>query len=397
MTGETAVETPVVDNKIEDSVKTDKEIIAEEEKVDEPEKEVEAEKKDEEKKEEPKKVEKIEPKKPTVHTKVWEENKVYLYQSSRTPQIPSISPQELKLESWLKLHGISYENVDHKAKLTSKRGTLPFIELNGEEVTDAATFQTLSEKFGKDMSAHLTQEQKNVEHAMIKMVENHLFWAIMQWRTSIADNTLKAYNIHLPTFLASKAPLGLLNLHFKFNICKKVRKQVKSQGFQDIEQLGKNDLDVLSAMLGENEFLFGDEPAILDLVVYSHLAQLVMVMEEYPCPLRDFLKESCKNLVGLVNRMKDRCWGDHWELATGEKIEQNPHIPKPEPVVEEKEEKKEEDKDEVEEKVTEDKPEKVTEEDATKKEEAGEKKDEEKKESSENKDDDKKESSEKKD
>merc|ERR1719508_597921 len=117
-----------------------------------------------------KRLKKIEPKKPTVHTKVWEENKVYLYQSSRTPQIPSISPQELKLESWLKLHGISYENVDHKAKLTSKRGTLPFIELNGEEVTDAATFQTLSEKFGKDMSAHLTQEQKNVEHAMIKMV-----------------------------------------------------------------------------------------------------------------------------------------------------------------------------------------------------------------------------------
>merc|ERR1712096_530312 len=371
MTGKTAVETPVVDNKIEDPVKSDKEIIAEEEKVDEPEKEVEAEKKD-------------------------EENKVYLYQSSRTPQIPSISPQELKLESWLKLHGISYENVDHKAKLTSKRGTLPFIELNGEEVTDAATFQTLTEKFGKDMSSHLTQEQKNVEHAMIKMVENHLFWAIMQWRTSIADNTLKAYNIHLPTFLASKAPLGLLNLHFKFNICKKVRKQVKSQGFQDIEQLGKNDLDVLSAMLGENEFLFGAEPAILDLVVYSHLAQLVMVVEEYPCPLRDFLKESCKNLVRLVNRMKDRCWGDHWELATREKIEHNPHIPKPEPVVEEKEEKKEEDKDEVkEEKVTEDKPEKVTEENpenvqeddaATREEEAGEKKDEEEKESSEKKD-----------
>jgi len=387
MTGKTAVETPVVDNKIEDPVKSDKEIIAEEEKVDEPEKEVEAEKKDEEK-EEPQKAEKIEPKKPTVHTKVWEENKVYLYQSSRTPQIPSISPLELKLESWLKLHGISYENVDHKAKLTSKRGTLPFIELNGEEVTDVATFQTLTEKFGKDMSSHLTQEQKNVEHAMIKMVENHLFWAIMQWRTSIADNTLKAYNIHLPTFLASKAPLALLNLYFKFNICKKVRKQVISQGFQNIEQLGKNDLDVLSAMLGDNEFLFGAEPAILDLVVYSHLAQLVMVVEEYPCPLRDFLKESCKNLVRLVNRMKDMCWGDHWELATGEKIEHNPHISKPEPVVEEKEEKKEEDKDEVkEEKVTEDKPEKVTEENPENvQEDDAAKKDEEKKESSEKKD-----------
>merc|ERR1712129_543910 len=210
MVGETAVETPVVDNKIDDTVKTDKEIIAEEEKT-----------------EEPKKAE-VKPKKPTLHTKVWEEDKVYLYQSPRTPQIPSISPQELRLESWLKLQGITYENVDHKAKLSSKNGTLPFIEFNGVEVADAALIQTLADKFEKDMSAHLNKEQKIAEHAMIKMVENHLYWAIMHWRTSNVDNTIKAYKIHLPTFLGSKVPLGLLNLHFKFNVVKKIQKKVKS-------------------------------------------------------------------------------------------------------------------------------------------------------------------------
>eukprot|EP00092_Neocalanus_flemingeri_P013366 GFUD01014410.1.p1 GENE.GFUD01014410.1~~GFUD01014410.1.p1 ORF type:complete len:382 (+),score=152.38 GFUD01014410.1:163-1308(+) len=379
MVGETAVETPVVDTKIDEPVKTDKEIIADEENVVQPENdEVESEKKDEEKTEETKKV--LAPKKPTIHTKVWEEDKVYLYQSSRTPQIPSISPQELKLESWLKLHGIPYENVDHKAKLSSKKGSLPFIELNGEEVTDTATLHTLADKFGKDMSAHLSQEQKNVEHAMMKMVEYHIYWAIMHWRTSHVDNTLKAYKIHLPTFLGSKAPMGLLNLHFKFNICKKVKKQLKSQGLDNIEQLGKNDLEVLSAMLGEKEFMFGDQPAMLDLVVYSHLAQLIMVEAEHTCPLRDFLQESCKNLVELVNKMKDRCWADHWELATGEKMEHNPHIPKPEPVVEDKEENKEEVKEgEKDEKVEEKEPESAKEENVAEvKEESSEKKDAEK-------------------
>jgi hypothetical protein len=170
----------------------------------------------------------VKPKKPTLHTKVWEEDKVYLYQSPRTPQIPSISPQELKLESLLKLHGIQYENVDHKAKLSSKNGTLPFIELNGEEVADAAIIQTLATKFDKEVSSHLNQEQKNVEHVMIKMVENHLYWTIMHWRTSSVDNTV--YKIHLPTFLGSKVPLGLLNLHFKFNIQKKIQKKVKTPG-----------------------------------------------------------------------------------------------------------------------------------------------------------------------
>merc|ERR1712228_1113894 len=85
---------------------------------------------------------------------------------------------------------------------------------------------------------------------------------------------------------------------------------------------------------------------MLDLVVYSHVAQLVMVDKEYPCPLRDYIESDCKNLVGLVNRMKDRCWGDHWNLATGEEMDLNPHIPKPEPPPEpeKEEEKKEEEK-----------------------------------------------------
>ncbi len=28
--------------------------------------------------------------------------------------------------------------------------------------------------------------------------------------------------------------------------------------------------------------------------------------KEHPCPLRDYMEAECKNLVGLVNRMKDR-------------------------------------------------------------------------------------------
>jgi len=357
MGGETEVETPVpVDNKVEDTVKTDKEIIAEEEKADKPEKETEeTESKEEEKKDEPKKAAPAKPKKPILHTKVWEEDKVYLYQSPRTPQIPSISAQELKLESWLKLQGISYENIDHKSKLTSKTGTLPFIEFNGKEISDMDAIKTLADKFGKDMSGHLDQEQRNVEHAMIKMVENHLYWAIMNWRTSNVDNTIKAYKVHLPTFYGSKIPIGILNMHFKFNVCRKTQKKLKSQGMTNIEEKSKNDLNVLSNMLAEKEFMFGDAPSMLDMVVYSHLAQLVMIDAEYLCPLRDFVQEECKNLVDLVNRMKEKCWGDHWELAIGDKLELNPHIPKPEPEVEgkkEEEEVKDEEKESKEENTT---------------------------------------------
>merc|ERR1712176_310223 len=122
---------------------------------------------------------------------------------------------------------------------------------------------------------------------------------------------------------------------------------------EEIENFGKKDLLTLSEMLGEKEFFLGSEPAMLDLVVFSQVGQLVMVDPEHACPLRDYIESDCKNLVGLVNRMKDRCWGDHWDLATGEEMDLNPHIPKPEPPAPEpvKEEVKEaEKKEEAEEK-----------------------------------------------
>merc|ERR1719436_266024 len=119
---------------------------------------------------------------------------------------------------------------------------------------------------------------------------------------------------------------------------------------------------------------------MLDLVVYSHVAQLVMVDKQYPCPLRDYIESDCKNLVGLVNRMKDRCWGDHWDLATGEEMDLNPHIPKPEPAPEPvKEEKKEEAEEKKEEEATTEKEEtKVEEKEKAEEKEADEKKEEEK-------------------
>jgi len=357
MAGETAVETPQENTTttVDEPVKSDKEVIVEEEKAAEEKKDEE---KEEEKKEEKKK--EVKPKKepvapvPSVHKKDFEADVVYLYQFNRSPVVPSVSPFCLKVESWLKLQEIKYENIDHKCKYRSKKGQmLPFIELNGEEVADSdMIISSLAKKFEKEMAAVLTADQKNVQHAMIAMVENHLHWAIVHWRSKNHENMLKGYKMNLQNAIGSRLPNSVLNFYFKYVYCRKGLKKVKAGSLgghtpEEIEQFGKNDLNVLSEMLGDKEFFFGDEPAMLDLVVFSHVAQLVMVDKEHPCPLRDYLEADCKNLVGLVNRMKDRCWGDDWELATGEEMDMNPHIPKPEPPApepEKEEEKKEEEK-----------------------------------------------------
>ena len=121
--------------------------------------------------------------------------------------------------------------------------------------------------------------------------------------------------------------------------------------------MGKRDLKVLSETLGEKQCFFSDTLRSLDLKAFVFLAMVLNVDSEVPCPLRDYVQEECKNLVDFYNRVKDRAWGDHWDEATGEKLELNPHIPKPEPPKEEekKEEKKEEDNKKEEEDKKEDK------------------------------------------
>jgi hypothetical protein len=47
--------------------------------------------------------------KPAVHKQNFEKDVIYLYQFSRTPVLPSLSPYCLKVETWLRLAGLRYE------------------------------------------------------------------------------------------------------------------------------------------------------------------------------------------------------------------------------------------------------------------------------------------------
>merc|ERR1712203_1261092 len=244
---------------------------------------------------------------------------------NRTPIIPCLSAMQLKLESWLKFHGVKYENVQEKENLPAS-ALLPM--QSNEYLT---TLATKEEKMLMPME--LDAEQKNIQHAMISLAEKNIHFAILSWQCSNIENTLKGYNINLQTYLNSKAPLALLKLFFKNNFCKSGMKMVKSNGFststsEEIEQLAKNDLKVLAEMLGEKEFFFGNAASLLDLMVFSHLAQLTVVEESVACPLRDHIKAEHENLIGLVDRMKNLTWGEDWAIAT-EKLDRNPHIPKP--------------------------------------------------------------------
>ncbi|XP_015592454.1 failed axon connections [Cephus cinctus] len=297
-------------------------------------KEAETKKEEAEKKDEPAPETSAPTKSVSVHKTNYEKDIVYLYQLPRTSTVPSLSPYCLKVETWLRLNGIKYENVDHKIKFRSKKGQLPFVELNGEEIADSTIIlKELGQKFSKDLDAGLTTEQRSVSHAMISMIEHHLVWVITWWRSKNLDLVLKGYKVNLQRALGTRMPNAILNFFFKFIFGRKGARKVKAHGIgvhtaETVSQFGCDDLKVLCDMLADKPFFFGDEPTMLDVVAFAHLAQILYIEKDVPYSVRDYMQESCPNLVGHCSRMKERCYPDWEEIS--DTLEMNTHLPKPE-------------------------------------------------------------------
>jgi hypothetical protein len=108
-------------------------------------------------------------------------------------------------------------------KFRSKKGQLPFIELNGEEIEHSKIImRELGQKYDKDIDAVLNTDQRSVSHATISMIENNLMWVVACWRTKNLDQMLKGYKVNLQHALGTRIPNGILNFFFKFTYGRKV-------------------------------------------------------------------------------------------------------------------------------------------------------------------------------
>jgi len=303
-----------------------------------------------------------EPPKSPVHKKDFEDGMVYLYGTPRSPVIPSLNPFCLKVESWLRVAEIKYELVDHNMKLKSRKGQLPFIEVDGEEIADSAVIvKELSRRNAADLDADLTSQQRGVASCAIAMLENHFFWVIKAWRSKNPNQMLQAYKMDLQQITGKKWPKPILNFFYKCQ-AKKNTKAVISQGLgvhsaEEIDAFGQEDLHALTELLGEQNYFFGDSPSTLDIVAFANLAQLLFMDEEIKCPLSTWLKDNCQKLVEFCQRFKERVFPDWDELCTIKKKEDPKEEKKngevKEEATENKEEKPEKEKEAEKEKETE--------------------------------------------
>ncbi|CAL8096749.1 unnamed protein product [Orchesella dallaii] len=219
--------------------------------------------------------------------------------------LPTPSPFVLKLETYLRLVNIPYE-LD-KVDIWGPKGKTPWISYDGKHLADSQFIvEFLSNEFGKQLSSKYSMKDRAVGTMARVMVEEHLYWAGVMWRFAFGGKD---------TFqMVLNGKKSFLQWLIFSLIAPQMRSMAWSQGVgrhseAEIKSIMLNDLRAISAILGQNKFLLGEDPSEDDCSVFAGLASAVFATNS---PVEQELNGELNNIREYSYRMKDLLWPD-WE------------------------------------------------------------------------------------
>ena len=105
--------------------------------------------------------------------------------------LPEISPFVTKTEIQLKMAGLSYRKQQARPP-ASPKGQLPYIDDDGEKVADSTFIRAhIERKYGFDFDAGQGPLERAQAWAYERMIEHHLYWALVGARWADAENFAK--------------------------------------------------------------------------------------------------------------------------------------------------------------------------------------------------------------
>lgn len=213
--------------------------------------------------------------------------------------LPDASPFVMKAELLLKMSGLPYRCIAGGLRGAPK-GKLPFIEDDGVKLGDSTFIRWhLEQRHGVNFDGQLTQEQRALAWACEKMLENHLYWAVLHWRWIDTANFDKG-----PARFFDELPAALRPLVRRI-VRSSVRKSLHGHGMgrhtpEEITQLAIRDIDALATILGERPYLTGAQPCGADATVFAFVAGLLC--PHFDGPLLEHARRHA-NLAAYNERM----------------------------------------------------------------------------------------------
>lgn len=207
---------------------------------------------------------------------------ITLHQFPPALGLPNASPFCLKLELYLRMANLPYRNRYTLNLQQAPKGKLPWIDDDGTRVSDSGLIvDYLERKHGGLLDRGLTAQQKATALAIRRLIEEHLYWAVLYTRW-IED---EGWPITREGFFGSlKWPLSVIVPKVARS---GLRKELHGHGMgrhsrEDIHALGIADIEALSALLGDRPWFLGDKPSSVDACATGFLANLLMVPLETP-------------------------------------------------------------------------------------------------------------------
>jgi len=219
--------------------------------------------------------------------------------------MPDPSPFPLKVVAFMRLHGIEYESVKGDVR-KAPVGKIPYMEHKGKQIPDSeCILNYLEAEYGieKDL---LTAEQHAQGHMICRTLEERLYWVVVysRWLEDANWPTMRELIFsEVPGFMR-----GFIGNMVRKDIGKSLwRHGISRHSPEQMYDFAKEDLQALSALLGEKDYLFGDQPTKYDCTALAFVGQCQQT--ELPTAISKML-DDLPNLKSYWERGKERFFSE---------------------------------------------------------------------------------------
>jgi glutathione S-transferase len=216
--------------------------------------------------------------------------------------LPDVSPFVMKAELQLKMAQVPYR-LERASPREAPKGKLPFIR-DGEGVIGDSSFirRHIESSRGIDLEAGLGPAERAMGWAIERMLEDHLYWAILHLRWADDTNFAKG-----PSQFFAGLPDAVRDERRAQFVARIQTHGLGRHDAAEVAELGDRSLASLSALLGDRPYLFGPLPTAVDATAFAMAASA-----QTPFFDGTLTRRAClyANLVAYVERMRERYYPD---------------------------------------------------------------------------------------
>ncbi|HSM95055.1 MAG TPA: glutathione S-transferase family protein [Rhizomicrobium sp.] len=184
--------------------------------------------------------------------------------------LPDPSPFVMKTEIQLKMAGIPYR-FERAAPPQAPKGKIPFIQVGAHRVGDSTFIRAHIEKHHHfDFDAGLCTAERAQAWAIERMLEDHLYFALLQHRWMDDENWYKG-----PSHFFDGAPEGVARDARERTRAKLDGHGLGRHGHDEIAELADRSLASLSIILGDKPYVMGEKPTGVDATAAAMTASVL--------------------------------------------------------------------------------------------------------------------------